>query len=293
MNQLLQALINGVMLGGFYAIMVLGFSIIWGVMGVINLAHGEFVMMGAYGAWILQENLGLDPIVSVFVVFPVMMVFGYVVQRLLINRVIERPHMIPLLVTFGLGIVIANVVKLRYTATPRSVQSVLKGFWEVGPVTIPQTKTGILVVALVIMGTLHLFLKHSRLGKSIRAASQNREAARIVGIEIGRVYALTFAICVGLTAVAGVMISPTQAVFPFMGAPLTLRAFTITALSGLGSIPGALLGGLAVGIIEVMLATFVPRVGTNVGIVSSFVILVVVLVARPQGLFGGLKPRNS
>ena len=292
MNQLLQALINGVMLGGFYAIMVLGFSIIWGVMGVINLAHGEIVMLGAYGAWILQENLGMDPIFSVVVILPVMMVFGYLVQRILINRVIERPHMIALLVTFGFSIVISNVVKLSYSGTPRSVESSLRGYWDLGGVTVPKTKTGILIAALIVMLVLHLFLKHSRLGKSIRAASQNREAARIVGIEIGRVYAITFAIAIGITALAGAMISPTQAVYPFMGAPLTLRAFTITALSGLGSIPGALFGGLAVGVIEVMLATFVPRVGTNVGIVSSFVLLVIVLVLRPQGLFGGLKPRS-
>jgi branched-chain amino acid transport system permease protein len=127
------------------------------------------------------------------------------------------------------------------------------------------------------------------LGKSIRAAAQNREAARIVGIEIGTVYAITFAICIAITGVAGMLLSPTQAIFPFMGAPLTLKAFAITAMSGLGSIPGALAGGLVLGLIEVFIATYVPGIGTNLGVVSSFVLLVVVLVTRPQGLFGGLK----
>ena len=126
MDQLLQALVNGVMLGGFYAIMVLGFSIIWGVMGVINLAHGEFVMMGAYGAWILQESLGLDPLASVFIVFPVMAALGYAIQRLIINRIIERPHLISLLVTFGLASIISNVFKLLFTATPRSVEASIR-----------------------------------------------------------------------------------------------------------------------------------------------------------------------
>jgi len=293
MDQLLQALVNGVMLGGFYAIMVLGFSIIWGVMGVINLAHGEFVMMGAYGAWFLQETLGLDPIMSVFIVFPVMAAFGYAIQRLIINRIIERPHLISLLVTFGLASIISNVFKLLFTATPRSVESSVRGFWEVGSVTIPKTRSLILIAALIIMLVLHLFLKYTRLGKSIRAAAQNREAARIVGIEINKVYAITFAIAIGITAVAGVMVAPVQPVYPFMGPPLTLRAFAITALSGLGSIIGALFGGMLLGIVEVLLATFIPGIGTNIGVVSSFVILVIVLVVRPQGLFGGLKAATT
>jgi branched-chain amino acid transport system permease protein len=139
------------------------------------------------------------------------------------------------------------------------------------------------------MVLLHLFLQYTRLGKSIRAAAQNKEAARMVGIEIGSVYAITFALCIAITGAAGMLLSPTQAIYPFMGPPLTLKAFAITAMSGLGSIPGALMGGLVLGLIEVYIGTYVPGVGTNLGIISSFVILVVVLVTRPQGLFGGLK----
>ncbi len=290
MDQFAQALINGIMLGGFYAVMVLGFSIIWGVMGVINLAHGEFVMIGAYLTWVLNKQFGWEPFAALIVVMPVMFAFGYLLQRILINRVIERPHLISLLVTFGLSIVLANSVKLIYSATFRTVDTALSGFWRVGAnITVPVTKTYVLLAALIIMGVLHLFLTYSKLGKSIRAAAQNREAARIVGIEIGRVYALTFAICIAITGAAGMLISPTQSVFPFMGPPLTLKAFAITAMSGLGSIPGALLGGLVLGLIEIFIATYVPGIGTNLGIVSSFIILVVVLVTRPQGLFGGLK----
>jgi branched-chain amino acid transport system permease protein len=289
MNQFTQAVINGVMVGGFYAVMVLGFSIIWGVMGVINLAHGEFVMIGAYLTWFMSKQLGWEPFTALVVVIPVMFALGYLLQIILINRIIERPHLISLLVTFALSIIIANVIKLGFTATPRSVDTMFGGFWRVGEVTIPITKTMGLIAALIAMTLLQLFLQRTRLGKSIRAAAQNREAARIVGIEIERVYAITFAICIALTGVAGMLISPTQAVFPFMGPPLTLKAFAITAMSGLGSIPGALMGGMVLGLIEVFIATYVPGIGTNLGIVSSFVILVVVLVTRPQGLFGGLK----
>ena len=195
--------------------------------------------------------------------------------------------------TFGLGIMMSNIAKLIFTADPRITQTVLSGFWPVGSVTIPKTKSGIMVAALVLMSALYIFLHRTRLGKSIRAAAQNREAARIVGIEITQVYALTFAICIAVTGAAGVLISPTQAVFPFMGPPLTLRAFAITAMSGLGSIPGALMAGIVLGLVEVFIATYVPGIGTNLGIISSFVLLVLVLVTRPQGLFGGLKPATE
>ncbi len=293
MDQFLQALINGVMLGGYYSAMVLGFSVIWGVMGVINLAHGEFIMIGAYITWVLNKQYNWEPFLALLVVMPVMFVLGYILQRILINRVVERPHLISLLVTFGLGIIIANSVKLVYTADPRVTDTSLSGFWPLGNVTMPVTKTYILIAALIMMSALFLFLQRTRLGKSIRAAAQNKEAARMVGIEIDTVYAITFGICIALTGAAGMLISPTRAVFPFMGPPLTLRAFAITAMSGLGSIPGALIGGIVLGLVEVFIGTYVPGVGTNVGIVSSFILLVVVLITRPQGLLGGLKPATE
>lgn len=293
MDQFMQAVVNGVMLGGFYAAMVLGFSIIWGVMGVINLAHGEFVMAGAYFTWVMNRQYGWEPFAVLLLVTPVFFVAGYILQRVLINRIIERPHLISLLVTFGLSIIIANSYKLVYTATPRTVDSALSGFWRFGEVTIPRTRSFVMLAALVIMTLLFLFLQYTRLGKSIRAAAQNREAARIVGIEINSVYAITFAICIAITGAAGMLASPTQPIYPFMGPALTLKAFAITAMSGLGSIPGALLGGVFLGLIEVFIATYVPGIGTNLGIISSFVILVVVLVTRPQGLFGGLKAAGA
>jgi branched-chain amino acid transport system permease protein len=290
MDQFLQALINGIMLGGFYAVMMLGFSVIWGVMGVINLAHGEFIMVGAYLTWVMNKEIGWDLFLAPIVVFPVMFLLGWVVQKILINRVVDKPHLVSLLVTFGLGIALANVAKLIFSADPRITETALEGAWDLGPVTVPVTKSVILVVALVIMVTLWSFLHRTRLGKSIRAAAQNKQAAKIVGIDVRSVYAITFGICIAITGVAGTMISSTQAIFPFMGPPLTLRAFAITALAGLGSIPGALFGGILLGIIESMIGIYVSGIGTNLAIVSAFVLLVVVLITRPQGLMGGLRP---
>jgi len=293
MDQFMQAVINGIMLGGYYGAMVLGFSIIWGVMGVINLAHGEFIMVGAYLTWYLSKTFGWEPFATLIVVMPVMFVIGYILQRTLINRVIERPYLISLLVTFGLSIIISNGMKLIFTATPRTVDTAFSGFWPIGNVTVPITRTMVFIAALIMMGSLYLFLHRTRMGKSIRAAAQNREAARIVGIEIGAVYAITFAICIALTGAAGTLLSPIQPIYPFMGPALTLKAFAITAMAGLGSISGALFGGIILGLIEVFIATYVPGIGTNLGIVSSYVILVLVLITRPQGLFGGLKPATE
>jgi branched-chain amino acid transport system permease protein len=287
----LQAVINGILIGGFYAVMMLGFSVIWGVMGVINLAHGEFLMVGAYMTWVLNRQYGIDPFLALIVVLPAMFLLGYIFQRILINRIIERPFVIAVLVTYGLSVAMASTVKLIYKADPRVTDTALTGFWGItSGVGIPATKFYILIAALVMMAGLHVFLQYTRLGKSIRAAAQNKEAARMVGINIGKVYAITFAICIALTGAAGALISPTTSIFPFMGPVLTLKAFAITAMAGLGNIPGALAGGIILGLVENLIATLVPGVGSNLGIISSFVLLVVVLVTRPRGLFGGLKP---
>jgi branched-chain amino acid transport system permease protein len=286
---LLHTLINGILIGGIYAVMMLGFSVIWGVMGVINLAHGDFLMVGAYLTWILNKTYGWEPFIALVVVMPVMFIYGYILQRILINRVIEKPILISLLVTYGLGIAMASTVKLIYTANPRITETALSGFWEFGNVVLPITKTYVLIGALIMMTGLYLFLQRTRFGKSIRAAAQSKEAARMVGIEIDRVYAATFALCIALTGAAGMLISPHSSINPFMGSDWTLKAFAITAMSGLGNIPGALMGGMVLGLVENLLATFIPGVGSNVGIISSFVLLVLVLVTRPQGLFGGLK----
>ena len=294
LGQLPQAIVNGIALGGMYAVLVLGFSVIWGVMGVINFAHGEFVMVGAYLAWLANDLWDVDPFVSVPAVFVVMMAFGWGVQRVLVDRVIDRPHLVSLLVMFGLAIILQNAMKLIFSADFRRADTALDGSWRVADtLTVPVTKFWILVIALGVLAGLSLLLSRTRLGKGIRAAAQNREAARIVGIDVSKVYLVTFALCIGITGAAGALISPVLAVQPFQGPPLTLKAFAITAMAGLGSIRGALGGAMVLGLIEAGLAIYVEGVGTNLAVVASFVILVAALVLRPQGLFGGLRPVDA
>ena len=293
MDTFLQALINGISTGGMLTLMVLGFSIIWGVMGVINFAHGEFIMVGAYLAWYARTEWGVEPIYSALPIFFIMFAVGFVLQKILVNKVIDRPHLVSLLVMFAVSIFISNAVKLVFTADFRRVQSdIQRGFWSIGEnVTIPRKGTVVLIAALIVLTALQLFLQRTRLGKSIRAAAQNREAAQIVGIDIKWVYAFTFALCIGITSVAGALTSPIIPVFPFMGSPWTIRAFVITALSGLGSVKGALGGAMALGIIESMVTTYTPGgIGANMGVIVAFGLLVITLVLRPQGLFKGLRP---
>ncbi len=293
MEQFLQALVSGLLLGGFYALMVLGFSVIWGVMGVINLAHGEYLMLGAYMAWGLYRFFTWDPFLSLVLILPLMFLVGYLMQIVLINRIVERPHLMSLPVTFGISIALANLGKILFTADPRNVTVAYSGAVELAGITLPIAKTIIFGLALCMMLGLHLFLQRSRLGKSIRAAAQNKNAARIVGIDINRVYAVTAGLCIALTAAAGAMLSPVQAIFPFMGPPFTLQAVTITALGGLGRIPGALMGGIVLGVTEIFISTYVPAIGTNLGVATSFVLLVIILILRPQGLLGGLRPYDA
>lgn len=290
MDQVLQALVNGLLLGGFYAVMVLGFSVIWGVMGIINMAHGEYLMVGAYLGWGLFQLFGMDPFASLLLILPLMFLVGYLLQYLLLNRMVERPHLMALLITFGISIALSNLFKILFTSDPRNVSVSYNGSVEWLGITFPIVKSIIFGAALLIMLCLHLYLQRSRMGKSIRAAAQNRTAARIVGVDIHRTYAVTAGICIAVTTGAGAMLSPTQAVFPFMGPPFTLKAYTITALGGLGRIPGALMGGVVLGVTETLISRFVPGIGTNLGVAISFVLLVLILILRPQGLLGGLRP---
>ena len=290
MDQFSQALVSGLLLGGFYAVMVLGFSVIWGVMGVINLAHGEFPDDRRIPGLGSVPPVRIGPVRVAGADSALMFLVGYLLQIVLINRIVERPHLMTLLVTFGVSIALANLFKILFTSDPRNVAVAYNGSVQLVGVTFPIVKTIIFGAALLIMTCLHLFLQRSRLGKSIRAAAQNKTAARIVGVDINRVYAITAGICIALTAAAGAMLSPTQAIFPFMGPPFTLKAVTITALGGLGRIPGALMGGMVLGVTEIFVSTYVEGIGTNLGVATSFVLLVLILILRPQGIMGGLRP---
>jgi branched-chain amino acid transport system permease protein len=279
-----QALINGILLGGVYALYSAGFCLIFGVMGVVNIAHGELVMLGAFATYWLFLLGHLDPLISLPVSFALLFCFGYILQRLLINRVVGAPPIMSYILTFGIHLVIANVALLAWTADFRtfSVPWAGTGFaW--GSVVIPKARLVTFLLAGLVVGLLYFLLSRTRAGRAIRATAQDWEMARLVGINVKAVYALTFALGAGITGVAGSMISTFFVIYPQMGLQYTIVAFCVAVLGGMGYLPGALLGGLLLGVVESLCAALLSP-GLSVAV--TFFILFLVLLMRPRGLLG-------
>lgn len=280
----LQILINGLLLGGLYVIAALGFSLVWGVMNIINLAHGAFIMLGAYITFWLFRLCGIDPFLSIPVSMLALFVLGYLIQRYVINYVVTAQIFMLLILTFGLDIFIMNLAIAAWTADFRSVTPEYSGSgWQYGLISIAYIRLAIVAVALLLTAALALFLRKTKLGSAIQATSLDREAAQLVGINIGSIYAITFGIGAALAGAAGSLVATTYTISPTMGGPLTLKAFVICILGGLGSVSGVILGGLVLGIAESVGAIVI---GPGYQDAVSFLVLVVILIVRPEGLFG-------
>jgi branched-chain amino acid transport system permease protein len=284
MDLLLQALVNGLLLGGIYAIVALGFSLVWGVMNVINISHGAFVMLGAFATYWLFVRLGLDPFLGCLVAMVAMFVLGYGIQKYLINLVVRAPIAMTLILTFGLNLLIVNFGLLAWSADFRSVTTPYAGEGlSLGTLVIPYARAGTLVVALLASLALFAFMARTRTGNAIRATRMDLEAALGVGVRIDRIYALAFAIGAGLAGLAGGLISATLPITPIMGLSYTGKAFVVSALGGLGNMGGALVGGLVLGVAETLGATLL---GPGYQDAIGYTLMVLVLLLRPSGLLG-------
>jgi branched-chain amino acid transport system permease protein len=280
----LQILVNGVLSGGILALVALGFSLVWGIMNIINLAHGAFVMMGAYLSYVLFASFGIDPFASVPIVFAAMFVFGYLVQTYVINFVVRAPILTTFLLTFGLALLIVNVALLVFHGDSKAVTPAYLGSnFALGPVTVSWTKLWTLVVALAITGAIALWLSRSKTGRAIRATSMDIGAAQLSGVRVARVYAIVFALGAGLAGAAGVLVGLNQSLNPSMGDPYIIKAFVVCVLGGLGSVEGALIGGLLYGVVEALGSQFI---GTGLQDAVALVVLLIVLIVRPRGLLG-------
>ncbi|MFB6081188.1 MAG: branched-chain amino acid ABC transporter permease [Halanaeroarchaeum sp.] len=287
-----SVLINGFLIGGVYAAMAIGFTMIWGVVGVINLAQGDFLMLGAFSTWLVVGAISHSStssfgtfVVGLLVAMAVVGVFGYLVQRLLVNRIMRVSKFLTLLLTFGIGIVLRESAQLIWSATPRSINPQVPGPSNYGflGATVPAERLLIFLVALALTVIFYVFLQRTRTGRSIRAASQNEQAAQLVGIDIDHVYGVTFGVSAAVVAVTGGLIGMAFSFQPLMGNAYTLKSFVVVVMGGLGSVGGALVGGILLGLIE--------HVGSNVWSASiadaiGFTALVVFLLVRPYGLFG-------
>jgi branched-chain amino acid transport system permease protein len=284
MELLTQTLINGVLLGGIYAVAAAGFSLVWGVMNVINMTHGAFVMLGAYIAFWLFTLFGVDPFLGAIVAMAAMYPAGYAVQKIVINRVVRAPIFMTLALTFGLNLLVENLAILAWTSDLRSVTTAYSGSGiEVGSFVVPLARAGTLIVAIAASVGLAAFLGRTRMGNAIRATRMDLRGAEIVGVQIAEVYAVTFAVGAALAALAGGLISAVLPITPEMGLSYTGKAFVVTALGGLGSVSGAFIAGIVLGVTEGLVAAYIGSGFINV---VAYGLLVAVLFVRPKGLFG-------
>lgn len=281
---LIQALINGLLAGGVYASFAAGLSLIFGVMGVLNIAHGELVMLGAFASVWLFNATGLDPLWSLPLSFGLMFCLGWLIQRLFLERIAGQPPVMSYILTFGLHLIIANIALLVWTADPRAITTGLSGQTiSLGPIDLPLLKLITFAVALVIIGGLHLVLSKTALGRSIRATAQDPGMARMVGINVRTVFAFTFALGAGVTGLAGSLVAAVRDVDVSMGLPYTILAFCVVVLGGMGYLPGALIGGLILGVVgELCTALLSPGLSGAI----TFALLYVMLVLRPTGITG-------
>ena len=280
----LQNAINGLVIGGTYATVAVGFSLVWGILNVINIAHGALVMLGAYVTYWLFTLYHIDPLLSLPLTGALLFALGYPLQRIVINQVVRASFFITFLLTFGLELLITNLALAAWTADIRSVTTSYSG-WSValGPIALPVVRIVSLLIALLTAAALQLVMTRTRLGGAIRATASDQEAARLMGIPIAHVYALTFAIAAATAGIAGSLISLSFPIFPAMGAGYTLIAFVTCVLGGLGSVPGALLGGLLLGLLQTYAASWL---GPNFDNIIAFSVLILVLLVRPAGLLG-------
>lgn len=278
-----QHLVNGLLQGCILALVGLGFSMVWGILNIINLAHAAFIMLAAYMTYFLWSGTGLDPFLSLPLTMVTLFLGGFVLQKYVINLVMRASVLTTFLLTYGIEALLINLALRFFSADTRQSKPLYaNASLDLGGLHLPYTQLGAVVVALGVTYLLYIFLDHTKTGSSIRAVGQDQVAARLMGIDIGRTYALTYGIGAALAAASGTLLSTTNGFSPNSFGPLNVLAFSVVVLGGLGSIPGALIGGLAFGLIYEVGGTYV--LGQRDLLI--FAILILVLVVKPTGLLG-------
>lgn len=282
---LTTVILNGLMQGGVYAMFAVGLTLIFGVMRIINVAHGETVMMGAYLTYSAFFYLGMDPLLALFVTLPAAFAFGWIVQKLLLNAVVGGPELTPLLITFGLGLVMIQVVEWIFTTDFRTIPYNPDSIRVTQNISVGMNKVISFAAATVISISVFLFLKFHRLGKAIRATAQNKDVALVCGINIYGIFLITSGLGAALAAAGGALISIQFGFNPEEGIFYTLQAFAIIVLGGRGHYIGALIGGLMLAVMESLISFMIPN-GTAMVEIAAYGLMVFVLLIRPRGLLG-------
>lgn len=285
MDFLLASIIDGLLLGFVYGIAAMGLTLIWGVMNVINLAHGPIIALGMFGVYLVFTGLGLNPYIGVVLVAVLGLLLGILIYYVAVNRVINAPHLSTLLATFSINMIIIGLGTAVFTTSPRNVDFSL-GSISLGPITLLGSRAIAAIAAILVTAGLYLFLYQTRPGRYIRAVANNRDAAELMGVPSTRILALSFGLGTMLATIAGALIAT---FFPFTilaGGVYELKSFVIGVLGGLGNPIGALFGGLILGVLEGIIPTFMPTTWVPV---LEFVLFVLILLVRPSGIFGAKK----
>jgi branched-chain amino acid transport system permease protein len=277
-------IVAGLLTGCVYGLMALGLSVIFGVIRIVNFAHGEMMVVGMYAVLVLNQKLGLDPFVLAPVIAAALFAGGYALQRGLINRYIDRPEHEQFLLLLAVAIMLTSSTLMAFGPDARNVQvDYAYDSYEIGGLLVDKVRLLAAVGAVAGVGALSVFFRFTRTGKSIRACADNQMGAQVVGLDVKRLYAVTFGLGAACVGAAGVLLLLLVDVQPYIAADFTLLAFIIVIVGGLGSMPGALLGGLLVGVSEALSGFMVlPSLKS----MFSFALLIIVLLARPQGLLG-------
>lgn len=282
--ELAQVIINGILIGGVYALLAVGLTLVFGIMDIVNFAQSEFFMLGMFFAYLASKFFGLDPILSSFAVFAAVFIIGALVQRLFIQQVLDAAMVTQILLTVGISIVMISLAQLIFGSDFRSVSTPYQmKAWRIGPLILNMPYVLAFTGSLVMYSLLWVFLDKTYLGKAIRATAQNRKAAVLLGVNPDRMFILAFAIGTGMAGVAGALLLPYAYVFPTIGHSYALIMFTVVVLGGFGSVPGALVGGLIVGIIQAASSNYLPTQLQNLVV---FLVFILMLTYRPNGLFG-------
>jgi branched-chain amino acid transport system permease protein len=274
--------VNGIVLGSLYACLAVGFSLVWGVLNVINMLHGSLIVLGGYLTFFAWHSYGIHPLLALPAVALLLYLVGYAIQLLVINRVISQPVLTTLTLTFGLDLILYNFMTVYYTATPRRVTLDL-GALDLGGIVIPVDRLLGMALALILTGMLYLVMRRSRLGRAIVAVRMDGAAAALMGIKVSRIYAITFGIGALMAGATGTIFAMVYPVTTNLTGTYLGKAFVVCVIGGLGSVPGALVGGIVLGVIESFSGQFFgPQHALTVG----FLLMLILLVVKPTGLTG-------
>lgn len=281
----LEQILNGLITGSMYALIGSGIALVYGTMRVLNLAHGEFYMLGGYFTFFLTVQVGITPLIAIPMAVAIAFLLGMLIEKLVVEYLILRDNwaFTTIAATLGLSIILQNAALMLFGEQFNTVPYYVEGVLAVGDIRLPWQRVLIFVVALTTIAGMTWLLKYTRLGWSIRATSQDRDAAQVVGIPVRRVYMICFGLAAALGALAAAMLAPINGINPWSGMPVLLKGFVVVVLGGLGSFPGAIIGGLILGVVE---AVGVQLTSSEWRDVISFTLMIGVIWWRPWGLFG-------